>query len=56
MKLDIDVALRKHVEFVLRKMDEIEACEELSIHNMADLDRYAHILRNLAQTHEAIIK
>lgn len=56
MNLDIDVALKKHVEFVLRKMDEIEACEELSIHQMADLERFANTLKYLAQTHEAFMK
>ncbi|WPU43498.1 hypothetical protein [Limosilactobacillus reuteri] len=54
MNLDIDVALKKHVEFVLRKMDEIESCKELSIHQMADLERYANTLKYLAQTHEAL--
>ena len=53
MTFDINATLEKHVKFVLDRMDEIETCKELSIHQMADLERYANTLKDLAQTHEA---
>lgn len=53
MTFDINATLEKHVKFVLDRMDEIETCKELSIHQMADLERYANTLKYLAQTHKA---
>lgn len=53
MTFGINSILAKHVKFVLERMDEIEACKELSIHQMADLERYANTLKYLAQTHKA---
>lgn len=54
MTFSVNNILAKHVKFVLERMDEIESCKELSIHQMADLERYANTLKYLAQTHEAL--
>lgn len=54
MTTNINVTLSKHIQFVLEKMDEIEECEELSIHQMADLERFAKTLSHLAQTYKTL--
>lgn len=52
---NIRVALIKHIEFVQQKMSEIEAHSNLTIHQMADLERYASTLKFLSDAYSDFI-
>ncbi len=47
-------SLKRHILFVLQKMDELEKSSEWTIHQMADLERYARTLQSLTETLELI--
>lgn len=53
-KNDIRIVLIEHIEFVQKKMSEIEALPKLTIHEMADLERYSSTLRNLAESYKSL--
>lgn len=53
-KNDIRIVLIEHIEFVQKKISEIEALPKLTIHEMADLERYSSTLRNLAESYKAL--
>ena len=53
-KNDIRIVLIEHIEFVQKKMSEIEALPKLTIHEMSDLERYSSTLRNLAESYKAL--
>lgn len=46
----------KHMEYVSDKMTEIEHDDELSIHEMADLERYANTLRLLSEAYSFLVE
>lgn len=46
----------KHMEYVSDKMTEIEHDGELSIHEMADLERYANTLRLLSEAYSFLVE
>lgn len=46
----------KHMEYVSHKMTEIEHNDELSIHEMADLERYANTLRLLSEAYSFLVE
>lgn len=51
---DLCVTLIEHMNFVQAKMAEIEQSNELSIHEMADLERYSATLNNLANAYQSL--
>lgn len=51
---DIRVVLVEHIEFVQNKIKEIEALPKLTIHDMADLERYSSTLKNLAVAYKSL--
>lgn len=53
-KNELRIALIEHIEFVQEKMKEIEVLPRLSIHEMADLERYSSTLRNLAVAYKEL--
>ena len=51
---DIRCSLIEHINFVQEKMRELERADDLTIHEMADLERYSSTLKNLADTYRAL--
>ena len=51
---DIRCSLIEHINFVQEKMRELERSDDLTIHEMADLERYSSTLKNLADTYKAL--
>lgn len=51
---DLCVNLIEHINFVQEKMAEIEQSSKLSIHEMADLERYSATLKNLADAYQSL--
>lgn len=49
--INIRIALIKQIIFVQERMSEIEAQSNLTIHQMADLERYASTLKFLSDTY-----
>ena len=49
---DIRCSLIEHINFVQEKMRELERSDDLTIHEMADLERYSSTLKNLAHTYK----
>ena len=45
--INIRIALIKQISFVQERMSEIETQSNLTIHQMADLERYARTLKFL---------
>lgn len=51
---EIRCSLIEHINFVQEKMRELERSDDLTIHEMADLERYSSTLKNLADTYKAL--
>ncbi|UNL36796.1 hypothetical protein [Limosilactobacillus reuteri] len=49
--INIRIALIKQIIFVQERMSEIETQSNLTIHQMADLERYARTLKFLSDTY-----
>lgn len=49
--INIRIALIKQIYFVQERMSEIETQSNLTIHQMADLERYARTLKFLSDTY-----
>lgn len=49
---EIRCSLIEHINFVQEKMRELERADDLTIHEMADLERYSSTLKNLADTYK----
>lgn len=49
--INIRIALIKQISFVQERMREIETQSNLTIHQMADLERYASTLKFLSDTY-----
>lgn len=49
--INIRIALIKQIIFVQERMSEIETQSNLTIHQMADLERYASTLKFLSDTY-----
>ncbi|WP_085679118.1 hypothetical protein [Limosilactobacillus reuteri] len=49
--INIRIALIKQISFVQERMREIETQSNLTIHQMADLERYARTLKFLSDTY-----
>lgn len=52
---DIRCSLIEHINFVQEKMRELERSDDLTIHEMADLERYSSTLKNLANTYKDLV-
>lgn len=48
------VALVHNIEFTQQRIDEITQHDDLTIHEMADLDRYANTLNHFIQAYHAL--
>lgn len=55
-RLEKRTNIMNHMEYVSRKMTEIEHDDELSIHDMADLERYANTLRLLSEAYSFLVE
>lgn len=49
--INIRIALIKQIIFIQERMSEIETQSNLTIHQMADLERYARTLKFLSDTY-----
>lgn len=56
VRLEKRTNVMKHMEYVSHKMTEIEHNDELSIHEMADLERYANTLRLLSEAYSFLVE
>lgn len=55
-RLEKRTNIMNHMKYVSHKMTEIEHDDKLSIHDMADLERYANTLRLLSEAYSFLVE